>query len=146
ETARKLLHTKKIILPLDVATNKRITPCDKMKKGMKGLDIGPETCEAYAAIIKEAKTIFWNGPMGLIEQKPFDRGTIALAKTLAKAKATTVVGGGDTLEIIEKLKLEKKYTHVSTGGGATLEFLSGKKLPGLVALDQKHPVRLQKKR
>src|SRR3989344_7559926 len=146
ETARKLLHSKKIILPLDVSTNKGIVSCDKMKKGMKGLDIGPETEEAYVAIVKEAKTVFWNGPMGLIEQKSFAHGTIAIAKALAKAKAITLIGGGDTLEIIEKLKLEKKYTHLSTGGGATLEFLSGKNLPGLAALDKKHPVRLQKKR
>ncbi|MBS3125006.1 phosphoglycerate kinase, partial [Candidatus Woesearchaeota archaeon] len=144
--ARKLLHSKKIILPLDVSTNKGIVSCDKMKKGMKGLDIGPETEEAYVAIVKEAKTVFWNGPMGLIEQKSFAHGTIAIAKALAKAKAITLIGGGDTLEIIEKLKLEKKYTHLSTGGGATLEFLSGKNLPGLAALDKKHPVRLQKKR
>jgi len=146
EIARKLLHSKKIILPLDVSTNKGIVSCDKMKKGMKGLDIGPETEEAYVAIVKEAKTVFWNGPMGLIEQKSFAHGTIAIAKALAKAKAITLIGGGDTLEIIEKLKLEKKYTHLSTGGGATLEFLSGKNLPGLAALDKKHPVRLQKKR
>lgn len=136
ETARKLLRTKKILLPLDVATNKGIIPCDNMKKGMKGLDIGRETEEAYSAIIKEAKTIFWNGSLGLIEQKPYAHGTIAIAKALAKTKASTIVGGGDTLELIEKLKLEKKYTHLSTGGGATLEFLSGKKLPGLVALDK----------
>jgi len=95
------------------------------------LDVGPETIKLYEKIISSAKMVLWNGPMGLIENPVFAKGTIALIRILAKSKAETIVGGGETVEMIRKLKLENKFTFISTGGGAMLEFLEGKKLPGL---------------
>ncbi len=127
---------KKILLPIDVATEKGVFSASKMKKGLAGLDIGPETQAIYSEIIKESKTVFWNGPMGMFEKKPFDKGTNAIAKAIANCKGITVIGGGDSVAAIEKLKLEKKFSHVSTGGGASLEFLEGKTLPGIQALDE----------
>jgi len=130
------LGNKKIILPTDVVlSDKRVVPADKMPKNSAGFDIGPETQAIYAEMIKEAKTVFWNGPMGLFEQKPFDKGTIAIAKAMAECKGVTVIGGGDSVSAIEKARLEKKFSHVSTGGGASLEFLEGKKLPGIEVLE-----------
>jgi phosphoglycerate kinase len=127
---------KKIILPTDVVlSDKRVVPADKIPKTFAGFDIGPETQMIYSEMIKEAKTVFWNGPMGLFEQKPFDKGTLAVAKAMSKCRGVTVVGGGDSVSAIEKAKLEKKFSHVSTGGGASLEFLEGKKLPGIVVLE-----------
>jgi phosphoglycerate kinase len=127
---------KRIILPTDVVlSDKRVVPADKMPKNSAGFDIGPETQAIYAEMIKEAKTVFWNGPMGLFEQKPFDRGTLAVAKAMSVCKGITVVGGGDSVSAIEKARLEKKFSHVSTGGGASLEFLEGKKLPGIDVLE-----------
>lgn len=98
------------------------------------LDIGPDTIRLYEKIINSAKMVVWNGPMGLIETPAFAKGTNALIKILAKSKAETIVGGGETVEMIRKLKLDKKFTFISTGGGAMLEFLEGKKLPGLKKL------------
>jgi len=133
---------KKIFLPADVvvaasteAEDEKVYRVNKMPKSVMGLDIGPETRAIYAEIIKEAKTVFWNGPMGMFEKKPFDKGTNAIAKAMAGCKGITVIGGGDSVAAIEKLKLEKKFSHVSTGGGASLEFLEGKKLPGIQALN-----------
>ncbi len=137
--ARSLLKKgrKKIILPIDVVLDSRkAVSAHKMPKSAVGLDIGPETQIIYAEIIREGKTIFWNGPMGMFEKKPFDKGTMAVAKAMAKSKGVTVVGGGDSVAAVEKAKLPDKFTHVSTGGGAALEFLEGKKLPGLAALDE----------
>jgi phosphoglycerate kinase len=134
---------KKILLPIDVvvagsteAEDAKIYPVSRMPKNVMGLDIGPETQAIYAEIIKEAKTVFWNGPMGMFEKKPFDKGTLSVAKAMASCKGITVVGGGDSVAAIEKAKLSDKFTFVSTGGGASLEFLEGKKLPGLAALDE----------
>jgi len=95
------------------------------------LDIGPDTLKLYEKIIKSAKMIVWNGPMGLIENKVFAKGTAKLIKIMADSKATTIIGGGETVQIIRKMKLETKFNFISTGGGAMLEFLEGKKLPGL---------------
>ncbi len=131
---------KKIVLPVDVvisaSPDKKGKTCKAkaIPKNMMGLDIGPETQAIYSEMIREAKTIFWNGPMGLFEKKPFAKGTFAVAKAMAKAKAVTVVGGGDSVAAVEQLKL--KFTHVSTGGGASLELLEGKKLPGVAVLDE----------
>ncbi|MCX6708918.1 MAG: phosphoglycerate kinase [Candidatus Woesearchaeota archaeon] len=136
--AKSLLKNsnKKIVLPTDVVlSDKRVVPADKMPKNSAGFDIGPETRAIYAEMIKEAKTVFWNGPMGLFEQKPFDRGTLAVAKAMSECRGVTVVGGGDSVSAIEKANLEKKFSHVSTGGGASLEFLEGKKLPGIDVLE-----------
>ncbi|HPN81471.1 MAG TPA: phosphoglycerate kinase, partial [bacterium] len=95
------------------------------------LDVGPETIELYRHIINQAKTIVWNGPLGLIETPFFARGTKELIKILAQSKAKTIVGGGETVQLIRALGLEKKFTFISTGGGAMLEYLEGRKLPGL---------------
>lgn len=134
--AKKLLRKKNIILPTDVALdNGKTVSVDEIPPTAKGLDIGAETQEVYAEIIKNAKTIFWNGPLGLFEEKPYHLGTLAVAKAISKVKAVSVVGGGDSIAAIETLKLQKAFTHLSTGGGASLEFIQGKKLPGITALD-----------
>lgn len=107
-------------------------PEDKM-----GLDIGPKTIEAYAKEIAAAKTVIWNGPMGVFEKPPFDKGTVALAKAVAQSGAVSVVGGGDSEKAIKSAGVADKITHISTGGGASLEFLSGLELPGVAALTEK---------
>jgi phosphoglycerate kinase len=130
---------KKIMLPTDVVTAAEIKegtatktvsikdiPADEL-----GLDIGPESIEAFANELKAAKTVLWNGPMGVFETKPFDVGTRKIAEILAQLDATTVVGGGDSVAAIEQMGAADKVSHVSTGGGACLEFLEGKTLPGI---------------
>jgi phosphoglycerate kinase len=104
---------------------------------MAGFDIGPETVEKFGRYIQEARTIFWNGPLGVFEIEPFSRGTVAIAKKIAQSGATSVVGGGDTIAAIKKAGVEDKITHISTGGGASLEFLEGRVLPGVEVLQDK---------
>ncbi len=145
DLAKKLLGEfgSKIVLPVDHvvaaelkegAENETVTaiPADKM-----GLDIGGKTIAKYSAIIRGAKTIIWNGPMGVFEKPPFDRGTVALAKAVAESGAMSVVGGGDSEKAIKSAGVSDKISHVSTGGGASLEFLSGIELPGVAALTDK---------
>lgn len=108
--------------------------------GLVGLDIGPETAAVFANALEGAKTIVWNGPMGMFEEKPFDEGTIAIANAVAEATdkgATSIVGGGDSVAAVNQAGLADKISHISTGGGATLEFLAGVELPGVAALDDK---------
>lgn len=108
--------------------------------GLVGLDIGPDTAAKFAEALEGAKTIVWNGPMGMFEEKPFDEGTIAIANAVAKATeagATSIVGGGDSVAAVNQAGLADKISHISTGGGATLEFLAGDALPGVVALDDR---------
>jgi phosphoglycerate kinase len=115
------------------APNEVVTtiPGDKI-----GVDIGPETIEQYSQVIGGAKTVIWNGPMGIFEKPPFDRGTVALAKAVAGSGATSVVGGGDSEKAIKAAGVTSKISHVSTGGGASLEFLAGIQLPGVKALER----------
>ena len=104
---------------------------------LMGLDIGPKTVAAFEAVIAGAKTVIWNGPMGIFEKPPFDAGTVALAKAVAASGATSVVGGGDSEKAIKAAGVTNRISHVSTGGGASLEFLAGLTLPGVAALEQK---------
>jgi phosphoglycerate kinase len=99
-----------------------------------GLDVGPETVERFGKTLAQARTIFWNGPLGLFEIPPFDQGTVAMARMLANFDSVRVVGGGDSVAALNQADVAQKMTHVSTGGGATLEFLEGKALPGLESL------------
>jgi len=102
-----------------------------------GVDIGPETIAQFSKVIAGAKMIIWNGPMGVFEKPPFDRGTVALAKSVADSGAISVVGGGDSEKAIKAAGVASKISHVSTGGGASLEFLAGIDLPGVAALSEK---------
>ena len=112
----------------------RICGNDDFPDGWMGLDIGPRTCESYAAVIANAATVVWNGPMGVFEFDAFATGTLAVAKALASSQAVSIIGGGDSVAAVNKAGLEQKMTHISTGGGASLEFLEGKELPGIAAL------------
>lgn len=136
-----------LLLPTDVVVADRfaadaltqVVPIDAIPAGWMGLDIGPNTTELYRGRIHAAKTVVWNGPMGVFEMEPFSHGTRAVAEALAVATdngAITIVGGGDSAAAIADMKLEHRVTHVSTGGGASLEFLEGKELPGVTALDE----------
>jgi phosphoglycerate kinase len=133
----------KLVLPVDTHcgdsfssdSNKKIVPAGEIPDGYEGLDIGPETAEQYAGIIKSAKTIVWNGPMGVFEMPPFDEGTKAVAQAVADSSATSIIGGGDSAAAIEQLGFADKVTHVSTGGGASLKMLEGVKFQAVEMLD-----------
>ena len=136
------------ILPKDIIVAPEVDPnaetkivhIDEMHRGIKGLDIGPETVDLFIDKIKGARTILLNGPMGVFEMPPFANGTKAIVEALADATvdgAITVVGGGDAAAAVKKYNLEEKITHLSTGGGASLEFLAGQILPGIEALTDK---------
>jgi phosphoglycerate kinase len=134
-----------LILPLDVViTNDvsdkgsyQVVTIDKVPKDMKIVDIGPKTVESFTATLKKCKTVFWNGPMGVYEIPQFAKGSIAMAQLLAGLKASTVIGGGSTADMVYDMKLADKMTFVSTGGGASMSFLSGEVLPGVEALTNK---------
>lgn len=135
----------KLMLPVDTKLGKefdkdtetKIVKCTEIPDGWEGFDIGPETIKIYEEELEKAKTVVWNGPVGLFEFDAFAIGTNALAKKLAQIDATTIVGGGDCAAAVEKAGVAEKLTHVSTGGGASLEFLEGKKLPGIECLQDK---------
>jgi phosphoglycerate kinase len=143
EDARK--KGVRVLLPVDVVVAEEIdekypgevVPVDSIPDDKRILDIGPKTVGEFCATLKSARTIFWNGPMGVEEIPQFARGTHDLAEYIAGLDATTIIGGGSTAEVIYSLGLENKITFISTGGGASLEFLGGKELPGVVLLKDK---------
>ncbi len=115
----------------------RVVPAKEIPSGWMGLDIGPQTATAFAEVIGRAGTVLWNGPMGVFEFQPFAAGTRAVAESMAASRAVTIVGGGDTAAAVEEMGLADRMTHISTGGGATLEFMEGKELPGVAVLNDK---------
>ena len=147
EKAEKL--GKKLLLPIDTTIaasfpdpidgpiDVTVVDADKIPADMEGLDIGTKTAELYADAVKSAKTVVWNGPMGVFENPTLAKGTIAVAKALAETDATTIIGGGDSAAAVNQLGFADKVSHISTGGGASLEFLEGKVLPGVAAADDK---------
>lgn len=152
ETAREILKqaldlNKALLLPIDhiVADDFKIDANIKhvargtIEDDWEGMDIGPHTVDKFSAPIKQAKTIVWNGPMGVFEMEPFAKGTLAIAKLIAETDTVSIVGGGDSVAAVTQMGLADKMSHVSTGGGASLEFLEGKQLPGVVALSDKQP-------
>ncbi len=150
ELAKRLIKTfkhsgTKVLFSTDAIVSKEISDSaatdvvtiEKVPDGMKGLDIGPDSVKLFKEAIQEANTIIWNGPMGVFEHKPFKSGTVAIAQELADLTsrgAITIIGGGDTAAAIASLNLQEKFTHISTGGGASLEFLEGRSLPGVEVL------------
>jgi phosphoglycerate kinase len=147
EAVRQLLETAKsqgkpVLLPTDVVVAREVSedaetrtvPADGIEPGWKGLDIGPETAKTFAKAVAEARTVFWNGPMGVFELAPFAAGTKAVAEAVAAASGYTVVGGGDSAAALAELGLADRVDHLSTGGGASLELLEGKTLPGVAAI------------
>ena len=132
----------KLMLPVDTKVGKEFKPDTESKvvkyteipDGWEGFDIGDETIALYSEELKKAKTVIWNGPLGLFEFEQFANGTNSIAKVLADVDAVKIIGGGDSAAAVEKAGLSEKFTHVSTGGGASLEFLEGKKLPGIECL------------
>ena len=123
--------------PIDAEIPVETVDCDHIPADKLGLDIGPKTAELYADAVKSAKTVVWNGPMGVFENPILAKGTIAVAKALAETDAITIIGGGDSAAAVNTLGFGDKMTHISTGGGASLEFLEGKELPGVMAADDK---------
>ena len=147
EKAEKL--GKKLLLPVDAAVasafpnpidgpvDVTVVPASEIPDDKMGLDIGPETAKLFADAAKSAKTVVWNGPMGVFENPTLAAGTIAVARALAETEATTIIGGGDSAAAVNQLGFADKMSHISTGGGASLEFLEGKALPGVMAADDK---------
>ncbi|MEN6413890.1 MAG: phosphoglycerate kinase [Veillonellales bacterium] len=150
ELARQLMEKAReqkvnLLLPTDVViadqfaadAKTKVVGIGEIEDGWMALDIGPETGIAYAAALQDARTVVWNGPMGVFEMDAFAKGTEKVAKAVASSQATSIVGGGDSIAALEKTGLAKEITHISTGGGASLEFLEGKVLPGIAALADK---------
>ena len=147
ELAKQLLEKggDKLVLPVDThcgdnfssSCNKAIVPSGEIADEFEGLDIGPETAKHYAHIVRSAKTVVWNGPMGVFEMEPFDAGTKAVAEAIAAGDGTSIIGGGDSAAAIEQLGFAEQVSHVSTGGGASLEMLEGKSFASVELLDDK---------
>ncbi len=135
----------KFLLPVDTViandfdnpTEIKTVPAGEIPEGFQGLDIGPKTIELFSDAVKSAKTVVWNGPMGVFEKPEFAKGTLAIATAMAESDATTIIGGGDSAAAVTQMGLAPKMSHISTGGGASLEFLEGKVLPGVACLKDK---------
>ena len=123
--------------PIDAPIETLTVDADKIPAGMEGCDIGPKTAALYAEAVKTAKTVIWNGPMGVFENPTLAAGTLSVAKAMAESDAVTIIGGGDSAAAVEQMGLGAQMTHISTGGGASLEYLEGKTLPGVACLDEK---------
>jgi len=153
ELAKSLMEKggEKLVLPADTVAadrfpktgqdasdaDKKTVKAGNIPDGYQGLDIGPESAEQYAALIKDAKLVVWNGPMGVFEVPPFDVGTRAVAQAIADSGATSIIGGGDSAAAIQQMGFADQVSHVSTGGGASLEMLEGKKFASVELLDEK---------
>ena len=122
--------------PIDGPVDVKVVPSDSIPADMMGLDIGPKTRELFAEAVKASKTVVWNGPMGVFENPTLAQGTLAVAKAMAESDATTVIGGGDSAAAVQQMGLGDKMTHISTGGGASLEYLEGKELPGIAVIQK----------
>ena len=135
----------KFLLPVDTLCGKEfandtetlVCKTTEIPDGWQGLDIGPETIKLFAEAVKSSKTVVWNGPMGVFEFPTFAKGTLAVANAMAESGAITIIGGGDSAAAVTQMGLADKMSHISTGGGASLEFLEGKVLPGVAALNDK---------
>ena len=146
EFAKEILENSRLVLPVDAAVadkfdrnaNKLVVKIDQIPKEWIGLDIGRETIAKYKEVLKNARTIIWNGPLGVYEFEKFEDGTKEIAEFIAGLNAVKIAGGGDTSAAIEKFGLAEKFTHISTGGGASIEFLEGKKLPSVKALEESY--------
>lgn len=132
----KILLPKDVVVAdkMDISCNIKIVKVEEIPPDYQGLDIGPETIKEFSEVCKKAKTIIWNGPMGVFELKPFSKGTYDIAKLLSQLNALTIIGGGDTAAAVEQAGLSSKMSHISTGGGASLELMEGRELPGVSAL------------
>lgn len=129
-----VLPTDLVVAPSLSSDEGTVVAVDSVPSDQMALDIGPASAREFSSLIREAKTVFWNGPLGLFEKKPFAAGTFAIARALAECSGTTVVGGGDSVAAVSEAGVEAKVSHVSTGGGASLEFVEGQTLPGIAAL------------
>jgi phosphoglycerate kinase len=150
ETAKRMLDLAgergvQLMLPVDLVVadafsadaSRKVVPADGVEPGWRALDIGPETVRQYAEVVRGARTVIWNGPMGVFELAPFAEGTRAIAQAMAESQGTTIIGGGDSVAAVEQAGLAERMSHISTGGGASLELLEGKELPGVAALNDK---------
>ena len=147
EEARRLIDEagERLVLPVDIVVAERIEEdapsqtvrVEEMPENVMGLDVGPETVERFGEHIRKARTVFWNGPMGVFEVDAFAKGTEGVARAVAESEGTSIVGGGDSVAAVTKLGLENEMSHISTGGGASLEYIEGKELPGIAVLPNK---------